>query len=165
MSPSGLHPTHLEVDRVISTFSFDPNLQPSPQNPIDGRPSGHLSRPPERLGHLLEGGLRRSGKPHKGFTDPITNDRLGLVSNVPISELTKRVTRAIEASDVSSTPLVAETMDGTMITKTSRPSTTPLLRAGARGKLDSQGDRTRGHRTMAQILGRGYLQKLRITFL
>ena len=30
MSPSGLYPTHSEVDRVISTFSFDPNLEPSP---------------------------------------------------------------------------------------------------------------------------------------
>ena len=30
ISPSGLRPTHLEVDRVISTFSFDPNIEPSP---------------------------------------------------------------------------------------------------------------------------------------
>ena len=30
MSPSGLRPTRLEADRVISTFSFDPNLEPSP---------------------------------------------------------------------------------------------------------------------------------------
>ena len=26
MSPSGLHPTRLEIDRVISTFSFNPNF-------------------------------------------------------------------------------------------------------------------------------------------
>ena len=26
MSPSGLRPTHLEADRVMSTFSFDPNI-------------------------------------------------------------------------------------------------------------------------------------------
>ena len=32
MSPSGLCLTHLEVDRIISTFSFDPNLELSPQN-------------------------------------------------------------------------------------------------------------------------------------
>ena len=32
-------------------------------------------------------------------------------------------------------------------------------------KDDSQGDRMHGCRTMAQILGRGYVQKLRITFL
>ena len=36
---------------------------------------------------------------------------------------------------------------------------------GARGKLHLQEDRTRGRRTMAQILGRGYVGKLRITFL
>ena len=70
-------------------------------------------------------------------------------SNVPVSELTERVTRAIEASDGSSTPPVMETTDGAMITKMSRPSIGPLLRAGARGKLDSEGDRTRGRITMA----------------
>ena len=39
---------------------------------------------------------------HKGYADPITNDRPRFHSNVPVSELTERVTRAIEASDVSS---------------------------------------------------------------
>ena len=34
---------------------------------------------------------------------------------------------------------------GITITKTSRPSTGPLLRVGAQRKLDSQGDQTRGH--------------------
>ena len=95
----------------------------------------------------------------------IMNDRPGFHSNMPDSELTGRVTRAIEASDVSSTPPIAKTVDRAMITKMSRPSTEPPLRAGARGKLDSQEDRTRGHRMMAQILGRGYIQKLRIMFL
>ena len=75
--------------------------------------------------------------PHEGYADPVMNDGLGFHSNVPVSKLTERVTRAIEASDVTSTPLVAETMDGTMITKMSQPSTVPLLCAGARGKLDS----------------------------
>ena len=97
--------------------------------------------------------------PHEGYTDPVMNDGPGFHSNMPISELTERVTRAIEASDVSSTPPVVETTDGAMITKTSRPSTGPLLRAGAQGKLDSQGDRTLGCRTMAQVLGRGYARK------
>ena len=32
MSPSGPRPICLEVDRVISTFSFDPNLEPCPKN-------------------------------------------------------------------------------------------------------------------------------------
>ena len=50
--------------------------------------------------------------PHEGYADPITNDRPGFHSNVPVSELTERVTRAFEASDVSSAPLVAETADG-----------------------------------------------------
>ena len=84
---------------------------------------------------------------------------------MPVSKLTKRVTRAIEASDVSSTPLVVETADGVTIAKMSRPSTGPPLRVGARGKLDSQGDQMRGRRTMAQNLGRGYGRKLRMMFL
>ena len=57
--------------------------------------------------------------PHEGYADPITNDGPGFQSNMPVSELTERVTRAIEARDVSSTPLVVETADGAMITKTS----------------------------------------------
>jgi len=95
--------------------------------------------------------------PHKGRTDPIMSDGPGFHSNIPVSELTQRVTRAIEESNVSSTPPVAEIMDRVTITKTSQPSTGPLLHAGAQGKLDPQGDRTHGHRTIAQILGRGYV--------
>ena len=87
--------------------------------------------------------------PHVGLADLVTNDGPGFHSNMPVSELTECVTRAIEASDVSSTPLVAETVDGMTITMMSRPSTRPLLCAGARGKLDSQGDQTCGHRTIA----------------
>ena len=75
--------------------------------------------------------------PHEGFTDPVTNNGPGFRSNIPVSELTKCVTQATEASDVNSTPPVVETVDGATITKTSRPSTEPLLRVGARGKLDS----------------------------
>ena len=118
---------------------------------------GHTGRSPERPWHLSGHGLRSSGLPHEGYADPVMNDGPGFHSNMPISELTERVTRAIEASDVSSTPPVVETTDGAMITKTSRPSTRPLLRTGARGKLDSQGGRMRGHRTMDRILGRGYV--------
>ena len=77
--------------------------------------------------------------PHEGYVDPVTNDRPVFHSNIPISELTERNTRAIEASDVSSTPPIAEIVDEVTITKTSRPSTSPRY-AGARGKLDSQGD-------------------------
>ena len=71
--------------------------------------------------------------PHEGYADPIRNDGHRFHSDIPVSELTERVTRAIEASDVSS----VETADGVMITKTSQPSTGPPLHAGARGKLDS----------------------------
>ena len=51
---------------------------------------------------------------HEGYGDPVINDRSGFHSDMPISELTGHDTRAIEASDVSLTPMVAETMDGVM---------------------------------------------------
>ena len=63
--------------------------------------------------------------PHEGYADLITNDGSGFHSNMPISELTGRVTQAIEASDVSSTPLVAETTNRVTIIKTTQPSTGP----------------------------------------
>ena len=56
--------------------------------------------------------------PHEGYANPVMNDRPRFHSDMPVSELTERDTRAIEASDVSSTPSVAETTDGVMITKT-----------------------------------------------
>ena len=96
---------------------------------------------------------------HEGYADPVTNDGPGFHSDMPVSELTERDTRAIKASDVSSTPPVAETIDRATITKMSRPSTGPPLRTGDQGKLDSQGDRMRGRRTLARILGRGYETK------
>ena len=57
--------------------------------------------------------------PHEGFADPVTSDGTGFHSNMPISELTEHVTQAIEASDVNSTPPVAETVDGATVTKMS----------------------------------------------
>ena len=75
--------------------------------------------------------------PHEGYANPVMNDGPRFHSDMPVSELTERVTRAIEASDVSSTPMVVETVDGATIAKMSRPSTEPLLRAGARGKFYS----------------------------
>ena len=39
--------------------------------------------------------------PHEGYVNPIMNDGPGFHSNVSVSELTERVTRAIEANDVS----------------------------------------------------------------
>ena len=100
--------------------------------------------------------------PHKGRPDPVMSDGPGFQSNMPISELTERVTRAIEASDISSTPLVAETTDGVTSQRRANPRLDPPLCAGARGMLDSQGDRMRGRRTMAQNLGRGYVRKQEI---
>ena len=44
---------------------------------------------------------------HEGYADPVMNDEPRFHSNMPVSELTERVTRAIEASDVSSAPSVA----------------------------------------------------------
>ena len=63
--------------------------------------------------------------PREGYADPIMNDGPGFHSNMPVSELTEHVTQAIEASDISSTPPVAETADGVMIAKMSRPLTGP----------------------------------------
>ena len=74
--------------------------------------------------------------PHEGFVDPVTSDRAGLHLNMPVSELTERITRAIEASDVNSAPPAAKTMDGAAVTKTSRLSTKSSLCAGAHGRLD-----------------------------
>ena len=71
----------------------------------------------------------------RAFADPITNDGPRFHSNMPVSELTEHVTQAIEASDVSSTPPVVETTDGATTTKTSLPSTGPLLHVRARGKI------------------------------
>ena len=67
--------------------------------------------------------------PHQGYADPIMNDEPGFHSNVPVSELTERVTRATEASDVSSAPSVVETTDG--VTHGTRP--TPTNPMGLRG--------------------------------
>ena len=57
--------------------------------------------------------------PHEGYAEPVTNDGPKFHSNMTDNELTERINRAIEASDVSSTPLVAETSDRAMITKMS----------------------------------------------
>ena len=67
----------------------------------------------------MEGGLRSNVTPHEGFADPVTSDRTEFYLNIPISELTEHVTRATEASNINSTPLVAETVDGVTVTKTS----------------------------------------------
>ena len=67
----------------------------------------------------MECGLRGGGTSHEDSVEPIANDGSGFHSNIPVSELTERITRAIEASNVSSTPMVAETTDEATITKLS----------------------------------------------
>ena len=67
--------------------------------------------------------------PHEGYADPIMNDGPRFHSDISISELTERDTRAIEASVVRSTPPVAETADGA----TRKTWSTPTETNGARG--------------------------------
>ena len=67
--------------------------------------------------------------PHEGYANLIMNDGPRFHSNVPVSELAERDTRAIEASDVSSAPPVVKTMDG--VTHGTRP--TPTKSNGAQG--------------------------------
>ena len=67
--------------------------------------------------------------PHEGYIDPVMNDGLGFHSNVPVSELTEHVTRAIEVSDVSLDPPIAETTDGV----THETQLTPIEPNGAQG--------------------------------
>ena len=110
--PNGLCLTRSEADRVISTFSFDPNLEPCPQNLHRGETSGPPDRSLESLGHLSGGGLRRSGMPHEGYAYPVMNNGPGFHSNMPVSKLNEHITRAIEASDVSSTPPVVKPRTG-----------------------------------------------------
>ena len=52
--------------------------------------------------------------PHEGYADPVMNDGPGFHSNMPVSERTERDTQAIEASVISSAPLVEKTRDGVM---------------------------------------------------
>ena len=102
--------------------------------------------------------------PPKGFANPIMSDGTGFHLNLPISELIKRVTQAIEASDVASTPTVAKIVDGATVTKTSQPLTESPQHVGAQGRLDLQGDLTHGRRMIAKILGRGYVRITRDAF-
>ena len=131
MSPSGPRLVYPKADRVISTFSFDPNLSQTHRISIERRPAGHLGRSPERPRHLPGCRLRSSGVPHEGYADPIMNDGPRLYSNVPVSELTELVIRAIEASDVSSAPSVAKTTDGVTHRNSNRPLPSPMGLGGS----------------------------------
>ena len=49
----------------------------------------------------MEDGLRSNGMTPEGFADPVTSDGTRFHLNIPISKLIKRVTQAIEASDIA----------------------------------------------------------------
>ena len=85
--------------------------------------------------------------PHEGYADLVMNNRPRLHSNMPVSELTERVTRAIEASDVSLAPSVAETADG--VTHGTRP--TPAEPNRAQGLRSPDADS--GKQPTMQITG------------
>ena len=65
----------------------------------------------------------------RAMPTPSVNDGPRFHSDMPVSEHTEHDTRAIEASVISSTPLVVKTMDG--VTHETRP--TPTEPNGARG--------------------------------
>ena len=58
MSPSALSLTCSEVDRVILTFSFDPNLEPSPQNLHREEANG----PPKSVSETAQASIGRQVK-------------------------------------------------------------------------------------------------------
>ena len=86
-------------------------------------------KPIERLGHLSGGGLRISGMPMRALPTPSADDGPRFHLNMPISELIELNTQVVEASVVSSAPLVVETED--RVTHETRP--TPIKPQGARG--------------------------------
>ena len=65
----------------------------------------------------------------RAMLTPLVDDGPEFHSNMPVSELTERNTRAIEASVISSAPLVAETEDGV----THETRLTPTELHGTRG--------------------------------
>ena len=67
--------------------------------------------------------------PHESYANPATNDGPGFYSDMPVSELTEHVTRAIKASDVSSTPPVVKTADG--VTHETRLTPRPCSTSGS----------------------------------
>jgi len=91
--------------------------------------------------------------PHEGFADPVTSDGTGFYSNMPVSELTERDTRAIKASVVSSAPLIAKTEDG--VTHDTWP--TPIEPHRAQGleppdpRLRDQGSKTGSRRAQGHL--------------
>ena len=58
MSPNSLCLTRSEADRVISTYSFDPNLEPCSQNLYRGEANG----PPESVSGMTRASVGRQVK-------------------------------------------------------------------------------------------------------
>ena len=71
--------------------------------------------------------------PHEGYADPITNNGPRFHSNMHVSELAERDTRAIKASVVTSAPSVVETVDG--VTHKTRPTPTKPNGVGGSSRL------------------------------
>ena len=67
--------------------------------------------------------------PNEGYADLVMNDGPRFHSYIPVSELTERVTRTIEASNVSSALRLRETTDG--VTHKTQPI--PTKPNGAQG--------------------------------
>ena len=57
----------------------------------------------------------------RALPTPSANDGSGFHTNIPVSELIKHDTRAIEASVVNSAPLVTKTEDGVARENTADP--------------------------------------------
>ena len=68
---------------------------------------------------------------HEGYVDLVMNDRPGFHSIIPVSELTERVTRAIEASDVSSAPPIVKTTDEVTHKNSNQPLPSPTGLGGS----------------------------------
>ena len=66
---------------------------------------------------------------HEVFVDPVMNDRPRFHTNIHVSKLIERDTRAVEASVVNSAPPIVETEDGV----THETRLTPTKPHGARG--------------------------------
>ena len=75
----------------------------------------------------------------RALPTPSANDRPGFHTNMPVSELIEHDTRTIEASVVSSAPLVAKTEDRV----THKTRLTPIRPQGARG-LEPPDPRSKG---------------------
>ena len=68
----------------------------------------------------------------EGYANPVMNDGPGFRSDVPVRELTESVARAIEASDVSSAPLVARNHGRGNAQNSNRPLPSPIGLRGSR---------------------------------